>query len=104
MEFGEFLPWSDLSDHEEKIVEQRAYLQEQRDTINSNLAGDICTDSESDDPEAWVGVHDFLSPEGQALIRKHRSIIRRKAKRIVSKEIAHKSLLRRRPQGEYLGL
>lgn len=60
----QFLPWSDLSDHEEKLVEQsrQAYLQVQRDTINSNLAGDICTDSESDDPEAWVGVHDVLSP------------------------------------------
>lgn len=64
LEFSEFLPWSDLSDHEEKLVEQsrQAYLQVQRDTINSNLAGDICTDSESDDPEAWVGVHDVLSP------------------------------------------
>ena len=64
LEFSEFLPWKDLSDHAEKIVEQKAYLQEQRDTINSNLAGDICTDLESDDPEAWVGVHDVLSPEG----------------------------------------
>lgn len=84
MEFSEFLPWSDLSDHKEKIVEEshQAYLQVQRDTLNSNLAGEICTDSETNDPEAWVGVHDVLSPEGQALIRKHSSIIRRKAKKL----------------------
>ena len=97
LDFSEFLPWSDLSNEEDRQVEQsrQAYLQTQREKINSNH-GEIYTDSESDDPEAWVGVDDALSSEGQALIRKHRAIIRRKAKREISKEISSKRYLMRK--------
>ena len=98
LDFSEFLPWSDLTDDEERLVGQsrQAYLQRQREYICSGNHDQIHTDSESDDPEAWVDVQDALTPEGQALIRKQRAIIQRKAKREINRQIATRQILRRK--------
>ena len=97
LDFSEFLPWSDLTDDEERLVEQsrQAYLQRQREYICSGNHDQIHTDSESDDPEAWVDVQDALTPEGQALIRKQRAIIQRKAMSEINKQIATRQILRK---------
>ena len=87
LDFSEYLPCSDLTDYENRTVEEsrQAFHQRQQEDI---IHDQIQTDSESDDPEAWLGVQNVLSPKGQALIRKQRAIIQRQAKRQMNKEIA----------------
>lgn len=65
------------------------------DIICSNN-NQIHTVSENDDREAWVDVEDALSPEEQALVRKQRAIILRKAKTDINKEIATRHILTRK--------
>ena len=72
---------------------RQAFHQRQQEDIIHDQSQ---TDSESDDPEAWVGVQNVLSPKGQALIRKQRAIIQRQAKRQINKEIATTHILRRK--------
>lgn len=96
LEFSEFFTSSDLTDYHEGILEQsrKAFLErEQEDKVDDH--DQIKTDSESDDPEAWVGVQDVKSSRGRALIKKHRPIIQRKAKRDINKEIAAGDVLRK---------
>ena len=54
------------------------------------------TDSESDDPDAYLEVHNLSSAKAQALITKKRKSIRRRARYLKSKHIAKRNFLARK--------
>ena len=64
---------------------------EQRRLQNA-INGDIVTDSESDNPDSYIGL-DLLSKHGQIVIAKKRAAIKRKARRLRAKMIAEKRFL-----------
>ena len=53
------------------------------------------TDSESDNPEDWISL-DLRSAEGKEVVKKHRTIIKRMAKRQEAKVVAERGLLKRK--------
>ena len=81
------------------IVQSRqAYKAAQCDACGDERAarainGLIVTDSESDDPEQYVGLHNPLSEQGRSLIAKRRKTIQRRARRLKAKAIADAKLL-----------
>ena len=58
--------------------------------------GEIVSESESDCPEAYVGVSDPLSCAGKELIAKKRTMIQRRARRRREKAIADQHFLSRK--------
>lgn len=58
--------------------------------------GEILTESESDDPEAYVGLTDVLSEAGKSLVAKKRAAIRRRAKRRQVRAVAERRFLSRK--------
>ena len=95
-DFSEFLPDSDLSEEEERLVEisRQAYL----DYCRANsIASDISDTGESEsDPEEWVSVKNLKSDKIPALVKKQIKKRRRKKQRLISKEMAEKRLLKRK--------
>ena len=57
--------------------------------------GNVCSDSESDNPDEWIDV-DLRTEAGKKLIRKERRRIRQKAKRQAAKRVAEECFLRRK--------
>ena len=62
-------------------------MYEQQHTARA-LNGEIVSESESEDPKLYISITDPSSEEGKLLVRKKRSVIRRKMKREKSKVIA----------------
>ena len=60
------------------------------------LEGIVCSDSESDNPDEWIGVPDLRTEAGKKLIQRERRRIRQKAKRQAAKRIAEECLLKRK--------
>ena len=80
----------DLGAQEVKLLKQSysAFLAAEGDTCTYDqdrsaraLSGQIVSESESDDPDSYIGVTDALSEAGKALVVKKRTAIRRRAKR-----------------------
>ena len=101
--FAYFLSSSDLTEDEEKQVEEsrQSFLLYQRDRIENDrtvnmLQGTVCSDSESDNPDEWIDVPDIRAEAGKKLIQKTRRSIRQKAKRRIATRIAEECLLKRR--------
>ena len=63
--------------------------------VASSLNGEIVSESESDDPEAYLNVSDPLSASGRPLILKRRKSIQGRWKRGQEKAIAEKKFLKR---------
>lgn len=81
---------------EEKLsshIMHSVLLAYEQNHITRTLNGEIVSESESDDPDAYLGIRDAASPEGKALIVKKRKAIRRRAKRRQEKVIAEKRFL-----------
>lgn len=100
LDFAGQLPFLDLSEHDERIIEQsrQVYLEEKRrQEMESEIAdGMIVSDSDSDCAEEWQRVRDPLDEAGLDIIKKKRAAIRRKATREVKKRVAERRYLRRR--------
>ena len=78
-----------------------AYLQSKQDSyegerIANMVNGDIVTDSESDNPEQYIGISELASKNGNELIMKRRAIIRRRSQKMRAKVIAEQNFLSRR--------
>ena len=67
-----------------------------QDRTARSLNGEIVSDSESDNPECYVGITDPLSDKAKHLIAKKCTVIRRRARRCKKKAIAERSLLSRK--------
>lgn len=89
LDFAHRISESDLLDEEEKIVEQsrQAFEALQRERGDAQEHHDIETDSESDNPDEWVGITEVLSNEGKRQVLKQRKNFKRKARREAAKEI-----------------
>lgn len=70
--------------------------QYEQDRVARVVNGDIVSESESDDPEEYVGVSEPLSESGKALIAKKRKAIQRRSKRKQEKAIAERHFLSRK--------
>ena len=94
LDFSENLLSTDLDDDEHERVEisRQAYLNSERVAVENETG---LTDSESDDPEDWVGLN-LQSEKGKQVLLKQREIIKRMAKRKEAKEIAEMNLLKRK--------
>lgn len=57
------------------------------------LNGFIVTDSESEDPDQYIGLNDTSSEKAKAIIEKKRKAIRRRARYLISKSIANLNFL-----------
>ena len=75
------------------VTEDHQYEQNR---IARVINGEIVSESESDDPEAYVGVSQPLDESGKALIAKKRRAIQRRGKRKQEKAIAEKHFLSRK--------
>ena len=62
------------------------------------------TDSESDDPDTYLEVHDLRSAKAQALITKKRKSIRRRARYLKSKHIAERNFLGQKVSHQVRGI
>jgi hypothetical protein len=96
LDFGRNIASMDFTEEEQKKVEQSrlAYLmQSSPQAVHPDA---IVTDSESDDPEEWLDVKQLKSPQGFAMIKKQRNILRCRTKRTVAKELASNCLLKRK--------
>lgn len=58
--------------------------------------GQIVTDSESEDPDQYLGLHDVTSDKAKALITKKRKSLRRRARYLKSKQVAERNFLSRK--------
>ena len=74
-------------------IEEQAY--EQNHTART-LNGEIVSESESDDPNVYLGVTDASSAEGKKLVMKKRKAIQRRARRKQEKVVAEKHFLSHR--------
>lgn len=97
VDFAHVLSSSDITEEEDKQIEQsrQAFLLSERLLVHN----DIISDSESDDPEDYVGVHfkgELSDPALQRLVQRKRNIFKRKAKRSFHKLIAEKAILKRK--------
>lgn len=101
----------DLSNGEKCLIEQ-SHQAFNMDYSNSHsvereanaLNGLIVTDSESDDPDTYLEVHDLCSAKAQALITKKRKSIRRRARYLKSKHIAERNFLARKVSHQVRGI
>lgn len=60
------------------------------------LNGFIVTDSESEDPDQYIGLNDTSSEKAKAIIEKKRKAIWRRARYLISKSIANLNFLKRK--------
>lgn len=88
---------NDVTTEEEKLIEQsrQAYLLLERERAAQE---DIQSDSDSDDPEQWTNLraHDLRSEKMKEVIDQQRRIFKKRARRRYLKEVATKSLLKRK--------
>lgn len=100
LDFARQLPFLDLSENDERIIEQsrQVYLRaERRQEIESEIAdGMIVSDSDSNCAEEGQRARDPLDEAGLDIIKKKRAAIRRKATREVKKRVAERRYIRRR--------
>jgi hypothetical protein len=104
--FSEFvcrLPNLSFSEHEQSLIYQskEAFDMAEKDAcVEKRLATavneEIVTDSESDNPDDYVGINDHLDDKTRMLIEKKRRAIQRRAKRTLIKTLAERSFLSRK--------
>ena len=97
-----------LSAGEKSLIEQshQAFILDHK---NSHLADHEAnalnsTDSESDDPNDYLGMHDLSSAKAQALIIKKTKSIRRRSRYLKSKYIAERNFLSRKVSHQVHGI
>ena len=90
---------NDLTTEEEKLIEQsrQAYLLLERERA---ALEDIKSDSDSDDPEQWTNLraHDLSSETMKEVVAQQRRIFKKRARKRYLKEVATRSLLKRKCQ------
>lgn len=96
--FNELMCKNDLhADHLKLVIESRQTYSERIIATGETMpSGFVQTDSESDDPEDWIKIE---SEENQALLKKIRqktAAFQKLKKRLLAKEVAKKSFLKRR--------
>ena len=64
--------------------------------IARSINGDIVSESDSEDPEQYVGVKSATSEAGKVLVQKKRMTIKRRAKRLRAKAVAERRFLSRK--------
>lgn len=96
-------PKSELDEHQHHLLEQSFRAME---VLNKEAYGDnrivraineeVVTESESDNPDAYVSLRDPLSQTGKNIIMKRRAAIRRRARRAKAKVIAEQAYFSRK--------
>ena len=96
VDFAAFLPFSDLSDEEKRLVEQsrQAFLMTERRRV-AKEDDDVVSDSESDDSEDWVDVGEGLTEKMKSLVVNEKRKQKKRDRRFL-KLVAEKSVLKRR--------
>jgi len=88
---------NDVTPKEEKLFEQsrQAHLLLERERTAQE---DIQSDSESDDPEQWINLkaHDLNSEKMREVVAQQRRNFKKRARRRYLKEVATRSLLKRK--------
>ena len=90
--------------HEKTLLQQsyQAFLnyynthQLEADRKANALNGFIVADSESEDPDQYIGLNDTSSERAKAIIAKKRKAIQRRAQYLISKSIANQNFLKRK--------
>ena len=97
LRFSEFLDSNIVTEDEKTLIEQskNAFHATRQ---HARTRDEIVSDSESDNPEDWVGLRQSTaeSKEMQEKIRKQRNIFLKRRKRLIAKEVTRRCLLRRR--------
>ena len=94
--FVDFIPSSDVTEKDKLLIEQsrEAFLLKEEDRESEN---DIVSESESDDPEDYVGLGNNLRhPKLKEIVMRGRKLLKKKAKREFVKQLAERSVLKRR--------
>ena len=97
------IPVLGLKEDELSLITQSSQAFAEADTTNYELErianminGDVVTDSESDDPEQYVGINDPFSSNAVKVIAKQRAINKRQMQRFQAKIIAEENFLARK--------
>ena len=97
------IPKLELKERELSLITQSCQALTTADTANyeseriANMVnGDVVTDSESDDPENYIGITDPISNNAVTIIAKQRAINKRRKQRLQAKCIAEENFLSRK--------
>ena len=92
-----------LDTKEFQLVEQsfQAFVAIETDMYDQNrivrsVNGEIVSESESDDPESYIGLSNPFSRLGKSLVAKKQAQLKRRARREKAKAIAERCILSRR--------
>ncbi|XP_072163624.1 uncharacterized protein [Diadema setosum] len=86
----------DSTSSESELQDSDSEMELSHSTTASSERSTVHTDSESDDPDDYVGVSSVSTQKAKDKVRKLSSIIFRRTQRSIAKKIAHSSLLKRR--------
>lgn len=81
------------------VQSHRAFLSSKssyEERIARSINGEVVSESESDNPEQYVGIKDVMSQRGKAIVKKRRTAIRRRARRERAKALAERRFLSRK--------
>ena len=97
------IPKLELKESELSLITQSRQALAAADTANHEserianmINGDVVTDSESDDPENYIGIKDPTSSSAVTIIAKQRAINKRQMRRLQAKLIAEENFLSRK--------
>ena len=65
----------------------------EQERMARSINGEIVSESESEDPEQYIGVKSIMSEEGKTLVQKKRTAIKRRARRLRAKALAERRFL-----------
>jgi len=97
------IPKLELKERELSLITQSCQALTAADTANyeseriANMVnGNVVTDSESDDPENYIGIKDLISNNAVTIIAKQRAINKRQKQRLQAKLITEDNFLSRK--------
>ena len=62
----------------------------EQERMARSINGEVVSESESDDPEQYIGVKSVMSKAGKTLVQKKRTAIKRRARRLRAKALAER--------------
>ena len=83
-----------VQSHRAFVAATSASYEEER--MARSINGEIVSESESEDPEQYIGVKNVMSEAGKLLVMKKRTAIKKRARRLRAKTLAERRFLSRK--------
>ncbi|CAB4038738.1 Hypothetical predicted protein [Paramuricea clavata] len=95
IDFAYYLSGCDIDVDEKQLIEQskQAYLERERQCMMDE-SSDIVSDSESDNPDDWVGIDNIASKQAKEMVAKQWKRLKQRSRIKAAKAIVHAGLLK----------